>query len=264
MKEIESTLDIEPSFRAEFFETLYRLESNNFWFRARNELIVWLLEKAFPNTESFLEIGCGTGFVLSGLQKANPSMKLAGSELFAEGLEFAKKRLANVDLFEIDALDLKIEKAFDVVGAFDVIEHIEEDELVLAQLYKAAKNGIILSVPQHMFLWSAMDEYACHKRRYSLAELVLKVEQAGFEILYTTSFVSLLLPLLMLSRTKNRKIDDIDSIAELKLPKVLNFSLEQIMTLERLMIRAGIRMPAGGSLLLAAKKRYHDTLTGWK
>ncbi len=53
---------------------------------------------------------------------------------------------------------------------------------MLAELYKASRRGIILTVPQHRFLWSGIDELACHKRRYSSCELAEKVEAAGFTI----------------------------------------------------------------------------------
>jgi len=255
MASLELNQDNEVTYKPEFFEALYELEAHNFWFRGRNQLIIWALQKFFPNAQSFLEIGCGTGFVLAGIQKANPTLQLAGSELFAEGLAFAKKRLDSIDLFELDARDLHMENSFDVIGAFDVIEHIDEDSLVLQQLHKAAKTGILLSVPQHMFLWSAVDELSCHKRRYSLAELVAKTENAGFEVTYTNSFVTLLLPLLLLARRNKRTDEKFDLLSELKLPTFVNFGLEQIMAIERWLIKAGIQLPAGGSLLLAAKKR---------
>jgi len=102
----------------------------------------------------------------------------------------------------MDARKIPFEEEFDVIGLFDVIEHIEEDDLVLSQVNSALKsNGVvIITVPQHMCLWSAADEYACHIRRYSKYEIEQKITNAGFEILRSTSFVTLLLPALFLSR----------------------------------------------------------------
>ena len=57
-------------FEADYFPKLAELEPENFWFRARNQLIVWALRHYFPQAESLLEIGCGTGFVLSGIKEA--------------------------------------------------------------------------------------------------------------------------------------------------------------------------------------------------
>ena len=79
----------------------------------------------------------------------------------------------------MDARRIPFEREFDVVGAFDVLEHIVEDEDVLGQMFKATRpgGGLLVTVPQHPFLWSASDEHAMHQRRYSRAELRRKVER---------------------------------------------------------------------------------------
>ena len=64
----------------------------------------------------------------------------------------------------MDARRIPFEDEFDVIGAFDVLEHIKEDEQVLVQMHRAVKSGggIMLTVPQHMFLWSEQDVQAHH------------------------------------------------------------------------------------------------------
>ncbi|HEY6044608.1 MAG TPA: methyltransferase domain-containing protein, partial [Nitrosospira sp.] len=156
-----------------------------------------------------------------------------------------------------DARKIPFESEFDVIGAFDVLEHIEEDEKVLAQIFHAVLpgGGIILTVPQHRFLWSQQDEYACHVRRYEAEELSNKVEQAGFQVERATSFVSLLLPLMFLSRLSKRKpVENYDPTQEFQISGLLNGILETVLDLERMIIRAGFSFPAGGSRLLIARK----------
>ena len=94
-----------------------------------------------------------------------------------------------------------------MVGAFDVIEHISEDEEALAQLRRAVRpgGGVLVTVPQHPRLWSPADDYGEHKRRYRRRELVEKVSAAGLEIERITSFVSLLLPAMIASRFLDRR-----------------------------------------------------------
>ena len=245
-------------FQASYFDELAPLEANNFWFRSRNQLIIWALGRYFPNMKNYLEIGCGTGFVLSGVKQAFPHLHLSGSEIFSNGLIYAKTRVGQCDIFQMDARHIPFEDEFDIIGGFDVLEHITEDEEVLAQLHRAVRpgGGIVLTVPQHAFLWSKADECACHVRRYSSGELKKKVRKAGFELVKSTSFVSLLLPLMVISRLRQRSGDkDYDSMAELKLSGAINKILEQIMRLERALIRMGLPFPAGGSLLLVARKR---------
>src|SRR5215831_4786917 len=185
-------------FEAEFFPRLFELEANNFWFRGRNRLLVWALQRYFPEARNFLEIGCGTGYVLSGFRNAFPHLNLSGSEIYAAGLAFAAQRLPGIELFQMDARCMPFKEEFDVIGAFDVLEHVSEDAEVLSQMYQATRQGggIVLTVPHHPTLWSQADVYAKHQRRYTIDELTDKVKHAGFQIRRTTSFVSLLLPVM--------------------------------------------------------------------
>lgn len=246
-------------FKAEYFDALVQVEAQNFWFRARNKIIAWAFSRYASPVGEVLEIGCGNGYVLSGLQKEFPEATLSGSEIFLNGLHFAAQRLPDVTLMQMDARDIPFAEHFDVIGAFDVLEHIEEDEAVLAQVHNALKpdGRIILSVPQHMWLWSATDDYACHARRYSARELKEKLATAGFQIERSTSFVFFLLPAMLASRLgkKNVATEDLDASAELRLNPVLNTLFYWIMLLEAFLIRLGISFPAGGSRLVIAKKR---------
>lgn len=244
-------------FRPEYFAELAEMEPNNFWFRARNRLILSALGRYFANAASVLEVGCGTGYVLAGIHSAFPHLQLHGSEIYGKGLDIAAARVKGAALFQMDARKIPFKEEFDVIGAFDVLEHIEEDSEVLRQIYQALKpvGGIILTVPQHPFLWSQQDEAACHVRRYQRNELISKVEKAGFSINRVTSFVFLLLPLMLLSRWKKRvPVAEYDPMAELRMSSFTNAMLGGVMRLESALIRWGITLPAGGSLLLVASK----------
>ena len=239
------------------FSELAELESHNFWFRTRNRLIVWALGRYFPGAARLLEVGCGTGFVLSGIAAAFPALEIAGSEVAAEGLEFAARRVPAARLIQMDARRIPFRGEFDVAGAFDVIEHIEDDRAVLRALRDALTSGggLLLTVPQHPFLWSEYDVHARHVRRYREDDLRAKLVEGGFEIVRMTSFVTLLLPLMIVSRlTQRSSRADYDPLAELRLAPWLNWALEKTLDFERALIRAGIPFPAGGSLLVVARK----------
>ena len=249
---------------ASFYAELFEVESKNFWFRARNELIVWCLKRYFPAAKSLLEVGCGTGFVLSRLEKSFADLKVWGTEIYAEGLGFAKRRLTGGELFQADARALPFQDEFDVIGAFDVLEHIDEDVVVLKRFHRAVRagGGVIITVPQHPFLWSEFDAFSKHVRRYRRQELVSKLQVAGFEVVCVGSFVSLLFPAIALTRFAKKTERQMSPehlkehmLADLKMGRLMNWTLEKILAVERLLIKAGLRFPFGGSLFAVAIKK---------
>jgi len=245
-------------FKPEHFSELARLEAENFWFRARNQLIIWALQNYKPGASNFLEVGCGTGFVLSGIARACPKLALNGSEILLAGLSYAAERVPSAHFMQMDARRVPFLEEFDAIGAFDVLEHIKEDETVLAQLHSAIKPGgvLLLTVPQHPWLWSASDEYACHERRYERDEIEQMVLTAGFELLRSSSFVTSLLPAMMLSRVFQKKMTkDFNPAGELKTNAALNKIFYGLMMLELAGIRAGMNYPVGGSRLVIAERK---------
>ncbi|KTD58296.1 methyltransferase [Legionella sainthelensi] len=248
----------DSGFKVSHFAQLAQLEANNFWFRTRNKLIIWALNQYCPVFQSFFEIGCGTGYVLSGIADAFPGRQYKGGELFIDGLSFAATRQNTpMEFMQMDARHIPFVDEFDVIGAFDVLEHIQEDMEVLLQMNQALKpNGLLLlTVPQHQWLWSNADKAACHVRRYSAKNLHDKIQKAGFKILRSTSFVFFLLPLMIASRFKQKlpKKNE-DPYKELRLSPWLNAVFEKILEVEVQMIRKGLNFSLGGSRLIVAKK----------
>jgi SAM-dependent methyltransferase len=240
---------------AELFDKLAALEPTSFWFRGRNSVILWALDRWFSSARSFLEVGCGTGYVLTAILQWKPELEAVGAELYPEGLRVARTRLAGVPLAQMDARSLGIEEAFDVVGAFDVLEHIDRDEDALGSLFAAVRpgGGLIATVPQHRWLWSQADDFAGHERRYSRSELTDKVVAAGFELVWTTSFVTFLLPLMAASRfLARRRPYSLDR--EFGLPRLVEGLFERSLDLERAAMSRGVSLPIGGSLLVVARR----------
>lgn len=236
---------------------LARLEAGNWWFTSRNQLIIDALTRYFPAPRSFLEIGCGNAFVLSGVHAALPGTRLAGTELFLSGLLEARRRLPVAFLAQMDARYIPFRETFGVIGAFDVIEHIEEDAAVLEQVWQALEpgGGLILTVPQHEWLWSLADEQAHHVRRYTRRTLLDVVTRAGFEVLWTTSFVSFLVGPMAAARLigdDSRRRED--PYIDFRLSQRANSALQSVARLERKVLRRGVTLPVGGSRILVARK----------
>lgn len=251
--------EVEPSggFVPSYYEQLAVYEANNFWFVSRNRLILWALGHYFSNAVSLLEVGCGTGFVLRAIERAFPRLALFGAETHSAGLIQALGRVERAGLYQADARDISFAQGFQVVAAFDVLEHVVEDETVLAGMYRSTQRGggLLLTVPQHPWLWSRQDDVSCHVRRYRADQIKARVRAAGFEVLRTTSFVTLLLPLMFAARLRKTALArDFDPMSEMNLKAGVNCLLEGILTLERAAISAGVSFPFGGSLLLVGRK----------
>jgi len=247
-----------PDYDPKHFRTLMTLEDNSFWFQARNRIILWSLSRYFSDARSLLEIGVGTGFVMRELRRALPEASLWASDIYIQGLQFAAERLAHsVDLLQVDARQIPFRSEFDVVCLFDVLEHIQDDEAVLKEVSLALKQrgGLLLTVPQHMFLWGPFDEAGFHKRRYGIHELERKVRTAGFDVLFKTSFVSFLLPVLYVSRLRSRWKGQYNLTDEQDIHPALDWAFRRLLSSELRLIQAGIRFPAGGSQLLVARRR---------
>lgn len=240
-----------------FHRILFGIEDKSFWFRGRNKIIEWAISRFCQEAGTFLEIGCGTGFVLAGIEKAFPHLNLAGSEYFEEGLAFARQRVKRATLFHLDLRkSAEHGKKYDAVGLFDVLEHIRDDEDALRGVGSLLNPGgtLIATVPQHPFLWGVEDDYAHHFRRYTKREFIEKARVAGFTTVHVTSFISFLFPLMAASRLLPASRNRISPEKMFRIPPTLNTLFELVFNVEIGLISRGVKFPFGGSLLLVAKR----------
>lgn len=244
------------------FEELYHAESTNFWFRVRNQIIGCIIKKYLPVGSNIIEVGCGTGFVSTYLKSQGYEMDCA--DLYLQGLHYCIKRAAGGSYYQFNLYDSIFYEHYDGVCAFDVIEHIDDDSLVLKNMNAALKPGgfIVITVPASKRLWSEVDESARHKRRYDLAELKGKVETAGFEIKEISYFMTLLYPFIYISR-RMISMNGIHSIgqasrskasSEICINHLLNNIFFHIFNAESYIL-SRMKLPFGSSLLCIAQKR---------
>jgi len=225
-------------------------EARHFWFDGRIQVLLWLLRRYFPTARTLLDMGCGTGSVLEAIRRNHPSIVLAGCDVRFTTLSAARQRANDIRFFAADTFALPYESEFDVVVALDVLEHIDDDRAALVALRNVLKpgGGLILTVPQHPWLWSQVDDFSCHRRRYVRADLEAKIREAGFELLRVTSMFALTLPLVVLSRLPRRN-EAFDPAAELRIPAPVNTALSLVVSLERMLLRMGASLPIGSSLV---------------
>ena len=238
---------------AEFNDAVYTrmaaLEVRSFYFQARRALILWVLRNYFPGMKNYYDLGTGTGWLFAAVMETWPKLEMVGSDLAFDSLRWTSKRLTRpAMLMHCDVNRIPYADEFDVVGAYDVIEHIDDDVQALRSIRNAVKpgGGMILTVPQHMVLWSHLDEIAGHRRRYVGTELADKARQAGFSVALDTSFMaSLFLPQYAARRFLAQK-QSTEFETEHTLSGPLNGILKGALLAELGAIQAGMRFPFGG------------------
>lgn len=245
------------------FDVTDDLAATSFWVSSRNRLFSWLVhsEKDRLGTASLLDVGCGTGDFAQHLVK-DGSLTITGSEIYLKGLQFAKRRQPDVAFIQYDVTDGILDRSYDIITAFDVFEHIEQDVDGMRNVHQmlTPQGVFILSVPQHMFLWSRLDEIVHHKRRYSRAEMVAKLRETGFTPVRITSHVFALFPLMGLSRMLDRaKGSQPASGAEelssrVKFSPIVGWLFNKVMYLDEALIKLGLSLPFGGTLVVVARK----------
>jgi SAM-dependent methyltransferase len=143
---------------------------------------------------------------------------------------------------------------FDVVSAFDVVEHCEDEALALSELRRVAMPGgvVLLSVPAYQWMWSGFDVRAGHYRRYTrprlrraAAAVGLKVERATYVFASTLPFFFAARLLTMLKGGGGDRVQPLPSIVERLLLAVARLD-------EALLGRWNL--PAGSSVVLVARK----------
>jgi 2-polyprenyl-3-methyl-5-hydroxy-6-metoxy-1,4-benzoquinol methylase len=236
-----------------------RFENDYWWHKGKLNLIDSLLKKYLPNANknpNILEIGCGTGQVMTVLKKYGI---VTGMDVASTALSLCKER-GFVNLIQADITTVNentIQNKFDVIVALDILEHVQDDLLALSNMQKLlTDNGLlILSVPAHKFLWSIHDEALQHKRRYQKYELIKKLEDCNFSIIKNTYFVSAVFPMILLYRlfTNIFGRDAYPKTTYVLLPKVLNNLLHSFLKIESSLITK-IGVPFGTSLVVVAKK----------
>ena len=234
----------------------------SFWILSRNRLFKHLVRTnmAPVGTTRLFEVGCGTGSFLRELADV-PNLAIVGSEIYHKGLVYAQATLPGVELIQYDVTKGVTGAQFELVAAFDVLEHIEQDRQAMANVHAMLVEGgrFILSVPQYQILWSPLDDLVRHKRRYSRREMTEKLEAAGFRIRYATSFVFTLFPLMLAARLADKGnrtgADEGAALARrVRFPAWQNWLFDHVMRLDEALIRLGLSLPFGGTLVVVAEK----------
>ena len=110
-------------------------------------------------------------------------------DVSAPALARLRERGGRATLSDVTALPFP-DRAFDLVCAFDIVEHVDDDRGVFGELTRVARPGatVVLSVPLHQVRWTAFDEVVGHVRRYDPADLLALLDDYGLTLERTAVF----------------------------------------------------------------------------
>jgi SAM-dependent methyltransferase len=226
---------------------LTEIEDRHWWYRERRTIIARELRK-FPKPGKAIEIGAAGGG--NSLTVQRQGWDVLATEYSEAGVRIARQRGLNA--VHADARKLPVEDAsMDLLIAFDVLEHIEEDHRAAAEIFRVLKPGgtALIAVPCDMALWSVHDELQFHFRRYSRETLTSLVETAGLQVESLWSWNVLLRPLAQLRRRKAAAEDTNADIVGV--PPLVNFGLGMVVKAERYL---PVRSLPGVSLMMRAQR----------
>jgi SAM-dependent methyltransferase len=230
------------------------LETTHWWFVGRRKIIAALVDRHVPQkgTAQILEAGCGSGGNLTMLGRF-------GQVDAFEYDDTARERATEKSRLDVrfgalpDALPFE-DRRFDLIGLFDVLEHVETDVASLAALgARLSDKGVILvTVPAFPFLWSRHDERHHHYRRYTRSSLTEVARQAGLRVRYASYFNFFLFPLAVATRAVKR-LTGSDVPDDTMPSSPVNAILTRVFGSERHLV-GRLRLPIGLSLAAVLEK----------
>jgi SAM-dependent methyltransferase len=223
--------------------TLAEVEDRHWWYKERRTLLARELRR-LPSPGRALDIGAAGGGNTRVLRAHG--WKSVALEYAPTAAQIARER--GIDVLRADARELPLGTgAMDLVTAFDVLEHIEEDYLAAAEIARVLRPGgtALIAVPADMALWSAHDEAVGHVRRYTRDTLTAVISKSGMEIEDVWSWNVLLRPVVAMRR-KASTGSDLDDVNP-----VVNAGLTAVITAERYL---PVKSLPGVTLFLRARR----------
>lgn len=248
---------IPPLVRREEIQSLDRLETVYWWHVGRRAVILCLVRGfvTLPENPRILDLGCGTGRNVALLTAFGRAL---GADPSPEALRIARGLGLSGRLVGASAERLPFrDGAFDLVTALDVLEHLEDDLLGMAEIRRVLRpDGFLLAaVPAYRFLWSEHDEALGHRRRYVASELHQKLNVAGYAVVKRTYAITFAFPLIVAFRLWRGLFPPTGRLraSYVMLPGWLNAAFAGFLHLEALLMRA-LNLPLGTSIFVVARR----------
>ena len=244
-----------------YYQEYYHIEREHWWFLVRNKIIMNHLRGKLPANRplKILNVGVATGYSSQLLAEFG---QVKSVEYDQECYEFTKAAVP-IDLIQGSILELPFEdNSYDLVCAFDVIEHVVEHQLAVQEMQRVCKSSglVCVTVPAFQFLWNQHDDVNHHVRRYTRPLLESLFQKTG-KIRFSSYFNFLLFfPIAgfrLLSKVlplHERKIEEAGSDFTVMNGSIFQKVFYGIFNSENIFIKNNISLPVGVSLLLTWQK----------
>lgn len=241
----------------ELYERFFVAEETHWWFRARRRILASVMESLqLSENAEIVDFGCGTGGMMQVLARFG---RVTGVDDAPLAREYCARRGFSSVLTPEAWADTN--HTYDVITAFDVVEHVDDDVDLLDRLRQRLGVGghLVVTVPAYQWLWSEFDEMNHHRRRYTRGRLEKTLGRAGFMVERSSYFQSLLFPPMALVRLLDKirpsgaGADPQEALDRWFRIGALNGFLEAIFASERHWLRYG-RFPFGSSILALGRR----------
>ena len=201
-----------------------------------------------------LDAGCGTGGLLARLARHCPDQEAVG--LDADRLacvRAAQKSARPVCAGSVNALPFA-DGVLAAIVSVDVLCHRGVDERqALEQFHRCLAAGgiLVLNLPAYRWMMSRHDAAVYNVERYTKGRVVALLRAAGFRPLFASYWNMLLFPLMVMTR----KLLPSGAGSDVRVqPEIVEAVCRAATGIERVLLRAGIRFPFGGSVLAVGAK----------
>jgi SAM-dependent methyltransferase len=236
-----------------------KIESTHWWFVERRRLFAGLIRECeLPADARVVDIGTGTGANLR-LLKQIGFTNVTGIEPSEDAARWcAEKGLGEVRSGDVRARPLP-DQSVDLVVATDVVEHVDEDQGAVSEIYRVLRPGgiVLFTVPAFPSLWGLQDEVSHHYRRYRMGPFLKMLDEAKFQVTNKFYFNYILFLPIFLARQLIRVLKiRLDSENEVNSP-LLNFLLGIVFRLD-VTTAPYFHPPFGVSILALARRPLED------
>jgi SAM-dependent methyltransferase len=237
----------------EEYAKMREAEDHYWWFVSRRRLALGLLDRYASSAERVLDVGSGTGALLSELQSKRRAVGLDFSPL---AVGFCRQRgLEGVLVGNAEQLPF-LPGAFDAIVSLDTLEHVPDHVSAVRGIARSLGPGgvLVLNVPAFRWLWGPHDVALMHQRRYTKGEVRRLLEDAGLTVEKLSYSVFLLFPVVVLLRLLDKFKRGPAKVALPKVSGPFNRFLVKLQDMEARWIAAG-SLPWGSSVIAVARKR---------